>query len=157
MLDSYKTEKLHDTYMELRTNEDRPKWVAEAGKSLPSIIYSYDKNMVIHGEKAVQIMRDTLEKMKKYIPDKSSSMDVFEALMSGRYDSKIAICESREFINNCVESYIVNKSLYMLQVLTADEFDRKSPTQYTKKLDWIFDNFDYIFIKLIDKEMTNNG
>ena len=157
MLDSYKTEKLHDTYMELRTNEDRPKWVVEAGKSLPSIISSYDKNTVIHGEKAVQIMRDTLEGMRAYIPERSSSMDVFEALMSGKYDSKIAICESREFVNNCVESYIINGKLYMLQVLTADEFDRKSPTQYTKKLDWIFNNFEYIFVKLTDKEMISNG
>lgn len=154
MYDSYKVDSIKKAYEELRTFEDRPKWVAEAGHSIQSMLDSFERNNIVYGHEAVDIMRETLNKVKKYIPDKSSSMDMFDALMSGKYDSKIAIyrCDDKGFINNCVESYIINGKLYMIQVITDEQFDRKSPTQYTKKLDWIFENFEHIFVRLVDME-----
>ena len=150
MFDSYNKNKIENTYKRLKRVGIAPTWVRHSRTSVAQMIRNYDGEVAIHGNKAVREIKRRLEKAKSHIVPKTSSMEVYNALMSGKYDSKLTLVEDTEYCNNHIEAEIVNGKLYTLSVRTSDEFDRRAPTEYTKKLEWIYENFEFIFVKLPD-------
>lgn len=148
MNSDYNEDKLVDLYYKLRMCGDNADWVRFGGQSKISIVSSYDTYNTVRGPEAIKQIKSALQQIKSHIPERSSSMDVYKAIMSGKYDSKLVICHDTTYVNNYIEASVVNGSLYMLGVYTSDKFDKKSPTEYIKKLDWVFNNFGTIFVKL---------
>ena len=156
MYDSLKIDIIKEEYKHLRSLEVRPKWVEEAGSSEHSILESFVRNNIISGTKAVESIKELLNEVKPHMISRSSSMDVYEALISGKYDRKLVIYTGdKKYIANYVESYTLDNGVYLIRVMTDQEYNRKAPTEYVKKLDWIYENFQYIFIQLTGPRPAN--
>lgn len=135
--------------------DERPAWVNGAGRSVESIIRSYESFYVKTGKETVKEIHRILKESKSHLIENTSSYLLVDMILSGKYDKKLALCTDHTYMNNCIVSGIVNEKLYSLQVTVADEFYRKAPTDYYKRLDWIYANFNHIFVHIdtFEKEL----
>ena len=91
MFDSYNKNKIENTYKRLKRVGIAPTWVRHSRTSVAQMIRNYDGEVAIHGNKAVREIKRRLEKAKSHIVPKTSSMEVYNALMSGKYDKPVLL------------------------------------------------------------------
>ena len=116
MFDSYNKNKIENTYKRLKRVGIAPTWVRHSRTSVAQMIRNYDGEVATHGNKAVKEIKRRLEKAKSHIVPKTSSMEVYNALMSGKYDSKLTLVEDTEYCNNYIEAEIVNDNYIHFQL-----------------------------------------
>lgn len=154
MFKSYDEEKIKDLYKELKHKgniEDRL-WANCCGNSVVRMVEAYDNYYTVRGQEALDKIREILTDDRNKMFTGGSSDILAEKLLSGKYDSKLVLTTNVEFTNNRIVRQVINKgTLPTLMVHVSEEFERQAPFDHTKRLDWLFENFDDMFF-IIDNE-----
>lgn len=87
-----------------------------------------------------------LNEARKHVIPNSSSGEMVEKLLSGKYDSKLRLVTSTNNINNYIEATKLSDKVWNLGVIVDTNKYKKAPTDQVKRIDWIFDNMDSLNI-----------
>lgn len=96
-----------------------------------------------------KIRRLLSNELNKTFPD-SSSHSILQKLLSGKYDDKLVYCKDISNKNNYISSTLLSNGLHNISVIVDTDKYKKAPSDHIKRIDWIYENMDKIYISLED-------
>lgn len=87
-----------------------------------------------------------LENVLEHTYPESSSRTMVEKLLSGDYDSKLVLVKTKDNKENHIDVTKLPNGIWNVAVIVDTDKYKKAPSDQVKRIDWIYENMDNIFI-----------
>lgn len=93
-----------------------------------------------------------LENVLEHTYPESSSRTMVEKLLSEDYDSKLVLVKTKDNKENHIDVTKLPNGIWNVAVIVDTDKYKKAPSDQVKRIDWIYENMDNIFIYIPEDE-----